>query len=149
MLVAPETSKVVNFKFKYMFYSIKQRVNPKAPEDPRKYYAFPKTMGSVDLRALAKRISRESTVSMMDTLAVLEGIFQVIPDYLMEGNIVELGQLGSLRLSLSSDGIENLDEFNNSLIKRANILFRPGNEFKDQLKTVKFTKVKDASVSSN
>jgi predicted histone-like DNA-binding protein len=132
-----------------MFFSVKKRVNPRAPEDPRRYYAFPKTSGSVDLRELAKRISRESTVSMMDTLAVLEGIFQVIPDYLMEGNIVDLGQLGSLRLSLSSDGAENPDEFNSSLIKRANILFRPGSEFKDQLKAVKFTRVKDASVSTN
>ena len=132
-----------------MNYTVKERYNPKAPEEPRKYYAFPKTSGSVDLRELAKRISRESTVSMMDTLAVLEGIFQVIPDYLMEGNIVDLGQLGSLRLSISSEGAENPDEFTVSMIRKTNILFRPGSEFKDELATVKFNRVKDASVSSS
>lgn len=132
-----------------MKYTVKQRVNPKAPADPRKYYAFPKSLGNMDLRVLAKRISRESTVSIMDTLAVLEGLFQVIPDYLMEGNIVELGELGSLRLGISSDGSENPDEFTTSLIRKANILFRPGSKFKDQLSMVKFTRVKDASVSSS
>ena len=132
-----------------MNYTVKERYNPKAPEEPRKYYAFPKATGNAGLRVLAKRITRESTVSMMDSLAVLEGLFQVIPDYLMAGNIVELGQLGSLRLSISSEGAENPDEFTVSMIRKTNILFRPGSEFKDELATVKFNRVKDASVSSS
>lgn len=132
-----------------MNYSIKQRVNPKSPTDPRKYYAFPKSSGNVDLRVLANRIARESTVSIMDTLAVLEGLFQVIPDFLMDGNIVELGELGSLRLGLSSDGAENPDEFTTSMIRKTNILFRPRSDFKDRLTAVKFTRVKDALVSSS
>ncbi len=128
-----------------IFYRLNQRVNPRSPEEIRKYYAFPKASGVVDVRALAKRISRESTISTMDTAAVLEGLLQVIPDLLLEGNIVKLGDFGTFRLSLSSEGVENPDEFNASLIKKTNLLFRPGSEFKNQLKNVKYTKVNPSS----
>ncbi len=128
-----------------IFYRLNQRVNPRSPEEIRKYYAFPKASGVVDVRALAKRISRESTISTMDTAAVLEGLLQVIPDLLLEGNIVKLGDFGTFRLSLSSEGVENPDEFNASLIKKTNLLFRPGSEFKSQLKNVKYTKVNPSS----
>ena len=128
-----------------IFYKLYQRVNPKAPEEPRKYYAFPQTSGIAEIRYLATRIARESTVSTVDTLAVLEALLHVIPDLLLEGKIVKLGEFGSFRLSLSSEGTANPDEFNVSMIKRTNLLFRAGSEFKDQLTNVKFTKVSETS----
>jgi len=129
-------------------FSLNQRVNPRSPEDVRKYYAFPKASGTIELRELAKHISRESTVSMMDTVAVLEGLLQVIPDMLLDGNIVKLGDFGTFRLGISSEGVENPDEFNVSKIRKTNLIFRAGKVFRDQLKTVKFTRAKNASVSS-
>lgn len=126
-------------------YLIQERVNPNSPTDPRKYYATSKATGKINLRTLAKRISRESTLSIMDTQAVLEGFIQVIPDLLLEGNIVALGEFGTFRLTLSSEGAETPDEFNVSMIKKANLLFRAGSEFKDQLSNVKFTRVSNGS----
>ena len=116
--------------------------------DARKYYAFPKSSGIVELRELAKRISRESTVSTMDTMAVLEGLLQVIPDMLLDGNIVKLGDFGTFRLGISSSGVENPDEFNVSKIRRTNLLFRAGKVFQDRLKNVKFIRAKSVAVSS-
>ncbi len=130
-----------------VLYNLNQRVNPRTPTDPRKYYAFPKASGSVELRDLARRISRESTVSIMDTMAVLEGMLQVIPDFLSEGNIVKMGDFGTFRLSISSEGVENPDEFSTSMIKKTNLLFRPGSVFKNQLKNIKFTRAKNAPTS--
>ena len=128
-----------------VLYKLYQRVNPKAPDATRKYYAFAKTSGTAEIRYIATRIARESTVSTVDTLAVLEALLDVIPDLLLEGKIVKLGEVGSFRLSLSSEGTENLDDFNVSMIKRTNLLFRAGSEFKNRLKNVKFTKVSDTS----
>ena len=131
-----------------VLYNLNQRVNPRTPTDPRKYYAFPKSSGTVELRDLARRISRESTVSIMDTMAVLEGMLQVIPDFLSEGNIVKMGDFGTFRLSISSEGVENPDEFSASMIKKTNLLFRPGSVFKNQLKNIKFTRAKINAQSS-
>mgnify|MGYP002640038371 CR=1 FL=1 len=121
-------------------FKIMERVNPQAPLDPRKYYAFIKNQGVVNLRQLAKRISRESTVSMMDTMAVLEGLLQDIPDLLAEGNIVKLGELGTFRTTISSEGVDVADDFNITNIKGLNLVFRAGSEFRDQLNNVKFRK---------
>ena len=125
-------------------FSIKERVNPQAPLDPRKHYAFVKNQGVVNLRQLAKRISRESTVSMMDTMAVLEGFLQVIPDELIGGKIVKLGVLGTFRVTISSRGADTTEDFNISLINGLNLKFRPGSEFRDQLDSVKFKKVSES-----
>ena len=124
-------------------FKIMERVNPQAPLDPRKYYAFIKNQGVVNLRQLAKRISRESTVSMMDTMAVLEGLLQDIPDLLAEGNIVKLGELGTFRTTISSEGVDVAEDFNITNIKRLNLKFRPGREFSNQLNNVKFSKASD------
>jgi hypothetical protein len=40
----------------------------------------------------------------MDTTAVLEAFINVVPDRLADGHIVELGSLGSFRVSVSSKG---------------------------------------------
>ncbi len=122
-------------------FNLKERVNPQAPAEPRNYYAFAQNQGAVNLRQLSTRISRESTISMMDTMAVLEGLLQVIPDLLSDGKIVRLGDLGTFRLTISSNGVEDPDDFNNSMIKGVNLKFRPGAIFRDQLNNVKFTKV--------
>ena len=55
---------MINFK-------IMQRVNLQNPLEPRKHYAYIQNQGVVNLRQIAKRISRESTISMMDIMAVL------------------------------------------------------------------------------
>ena len=54
-------------------FKIMERVNLQDPLEPHKQYAYIQNQGVVNLRQIAKRISRESTVSMMDTLAVLKG----------------------------------------------------------------------------
>jgi predicted histone-like DNA-binding protein len=125
-------------------YTIKERVNPQAPLEPRKHYAFVQNQGAVNLRQLATRISRESTISMMDTMAVLEGLLQVIPDLLADGKIVRLGELGTFRVTISSEGVDNPDDFNVTNIKGLNLKFRPGAEFRDQLNQVKFKKVNES-----
>ena len=124
-------------------FKIMERVNLQDPLEPRKHYAYIKNQGSVNLRQIAKRISRESTISMMDTLAVLEGFLQTIPDLLLEGKIVKLAELGTFRSTISSEGVDIADDFNFTHIKRLNLIFRPGSEFRDQLNNVKFTKVSE------
>ncbi|MFK5857233.1 MAG: HU family DNA-binding protein [Bacteroidota bacterium] len=121
-------------------YSIKERVNPQAIMDPRKYYAFAQNQGMVSIRELARIISNESTISMMDTMAVIEGLLQVIPDKLIEGRMVSLGAFGSFRVTMSSKGAQTPEDFNEKLIRGLNLKFRAGTEFRNMLNTVKYKK---------
>ena len=121
-------------------YNVVQRIKPGDPSAPRKYYAVAQTAGEASLRELSERIAEISTVSTIDTLAVLESLVQVIPSYLLNGLIVRLGDFGSFRLTLSSEGAEDEASFNKSMIKKVRINFRPGTIISNALKSVVFTK---------
>jgi len=122
-------------------FKIMQRIKPGDPTAPRKFYAVAQSDGDVVLRQLAQRISEISTVSSIDTLAVLESLIQVMPDYLTDGKIVRLGDFGSFRLTVSSEGSETEEAFSKNQIKAVNLLFRPGKIIQNALKTVDYQKV--------
>ncbi len=122
-------------------FSLMQRIKPGDPSAPRKFYAIARSKDQVDLRTLSKEIARISTVSSIDTMAVLEALVQILPDYLTEGRSVKLGDFGTFRLTLSSEGAETAEAFSSALIKKANLKFRPGKLIRDALSTISFEKV--------
>lgn len=121
-------------------YKIHQRVNPRDLTAPRKYYAFIDHSGEKDLREVAKRIAKESTVSLADTMAVLEGLISVVPDFLLDGNIVRLGAFGTFRGTIASDGAVDEEEWNSTFIKKLKISFKLGDAFKNEVSTAEFQK---------
>ena len=93
------------------------------------------------MRDFAKRISRESTVSSMDAMAVLEGLLQIIPDEIANGKIIKLGDFGTFRTTLSAEGVGSEQEFTPSKIKSLNVRFRPAREFSKLLANVQYERV--------
>ncbi|MCI0553675.1 MAG: HU family DNA-binding protein, partial [Anaerolineae bacterium] len=88
----------------------------------------------------AKSINSMSTVSSVDTAAVLEAFLTVVPEKLAEGNIVELGDFGSFRVSVSSDGAALAEDVTARSITDTRVIFTPGKRFKQVLDTVEFQK---------
>jgi predicted histone-like DNA-binding protein len=64
----------------------------------------------------------------------------VVPELLSDGNIVEIGDLGSFRVSISSEASDTAEEVNSGKIKKGRILFRPGKKFKQMLNNLTYTK---------
>jgi nucleoid DNA-binding protein len=60
---------------------------------------------------------------------------------LSQGKIVQLGELGNFRLSVSSEGRDLEEELTTSAIRRAKVLFSPGAEIRAMLKSATFKKV--------
>ena len=75
-----------------------------------------------------------------DIRAVLYAIVSIVSCSLVDGQIVRLGGLGSLRVSISAEGKATADEANATTIKGAKVVFSPGKEIKEMLKTVSYTK---------
>ena len=121
-------------------YNVVVRGNPADPEAPQKYYASIKSSGRVTLRELSRQIAEISTVSTVDTMAVLEGLLTIIPRQISNGNIVELGDFGTLWMSIRSDGSDKLEEVKAHNIKRVTARFNPGKEFKQVLSNTEFVK---------
>ncbi len=125
-------------------YGLIQRVNPRDLEAPRKFYAVKQPQGEVSVRQLARQISRETMLGLVETTAVIEALLQAVPENLVQGKVVRLGELGSFRLTLSSEGAENPETFTTSLIGFPNLRFRARSEFQERLKSVRYSRVNNS-----
>ncbi|HPT04833.1 MAG TPA: DNA-binding domain-containing protein [Bacteroidales bacterium] len=122
-------------------YKAVAKKNPAKQTDPPKFHAQAVNSGSISLRQLAKLITEKSTVKSADTMAVLEGLLEVIPTELANGKIVRLGDFGSFSLGIKSEGVESEDKLTNKHINKTSIRFRPGTEFQNVIKTITFTRI--------
>ena len=122
-------------------YHLVQRGNPAKPEDPKKFYASAQSRGEITLRELSKEIAEISTVSVVDTTAVIESLLQLIPRHVTNGHIVRLADFGSFNVRIDSEASDTEETFKNSLINGVNLYFRPGKELQKALENVKFEKV--------
>jgi predicted histone-like DNA-binding protein len=121
-------------------YILTEKTNPANPGAPKKWYAIAKSAGEVDLRSLGKQITQRCTVNYADTLAVIEGLLQVLSEQLEEGMIVRFGDLGSFQVTISSSGVDTQEQFHASMIRGSKVSFRPGKVLKDMLKSLHFIK---------
>ena len=79
-----------------------------------------------------------STVSSVDTKAVLEALLTIIPQELAAGNIVESGDFGNFRLKSNAEGAETADAVRATQITTLLPRFNAGKEFKKVLATIEF-----------
>lgn len=107
----------------------------------KKHYASSVTNGELTLEKLTKRIEQNSTVGGADIRAVLYSLVEVMQHGLEEGSIVRLGDLGSLRISISSNGEATAEEVTSHSIKNARCIFNPSKALKNMLKTLEYEKV--------
>ena len=114
--------------------------NPGNPAAPKKYYAQTVSAGELSLRQLAKMISEVATVKTADTMAVLEGLLNVLPMALGDGKIVRLGDFGSFSVSVNSEGAATADALTVVNITKTSVKFRPGKEFSYAIGKFEFTK---------
>ena len=75
-----------------------------------------------------------------DIRAVVYALVEETINSLNEGHIVRLGDLGSLRITLSSEGKYTSEEVSANSIKDAGVIYTPGNKIKEILIAAKFTK---------
>lgn len=123
-------------------YSISMRSsNPTDPEAVKKAYAKAQIGSNVSLKNMSKRIASQTTVNRADVMAVLTALVDNIFEVLREGNQVDLGELGKLRLQISSEGAAKAEEFTSDYIKDVNIQFVPGEDLKNIFAGMEFTPV--------
>jgi len=124
-------------------YNVVERGKPGSPETPKKYYPSIQSSGRVTLRQLSQAVSQMSTISSADTMAVMEALLTVIPQELLRGNIVELGDFGNFWLRTDTEGAENADGVRASNITGVLPRFNAGKEFKKVLDTIDYVKTSE------
>lgn len=114
-----------------------ERANPQNREQ-KKVNAAPVYDGRMTKLELTKEIVNLSSLLRGNVSNVIENIIDIIPTYLTMGKAVSLGELGTLRISFSSNGVENESEFTISKISGVRILFTPSPELRSHIEGIKF-----------
>ena len=123
-------------------YSVSPRINPKDKNLPPKYYGHVQANGDVSLREMSERIQQTCTVHKSDVFAVLVALEDVISEALKSGEIVRLGDLGTFQIGISSKGALTEEDYDETLIKKARINFRPGMALVGILSNLSYKNVK-------
>jgi predicted histone-like DNA-binding protein len=122
-----------------MKYKMIERANPQN-RSRKKWYASPVKEGNVTQRTIAADIVELSSLARGDVSNVIESLIDTVPKYLLMGRSVKLGDLGTLRLTFTSAGVENQAQFNTSMIKGVRVLFTPSVELRSAIEKVSFEK---------
>ena len=123
-------------------YTVVPKINPRDRESEAKFYGNVKSSGDINIREMAERIQGSCTVTKADVYAVLVALEDVIAESIQKGEIVRLMDIGTFRVGISTKGALTEDKFDDSLIKKTRILFRPGSILQNALANLNFTKVK-------
>ncbi|MBT0551150.1 DNA-binding protein [Riemerella anatipestifer] len=107
----------------------------------KKYYASANVVSEKTLAGLTKDIEKISTVSGADIRAVFYALVDVMQSSPAEGQIIRLGELGSMRVSISSEGKAKEEEVTSAAIKNAKVIFTPGSDLKKMLATLSYEKL--------
>ena len=98
-----------------------KRCKPGAKDDAGKFYANPVNVGKKTMHDIAKDIAGRSSLTRGDIENVLFNFIDQLPSYLRDGFSVQLGEFGTMRLTLSSEGALNEKAFKTDGNKRSSV----------------------------
>ena len=124
-----------------------ERRKPGTKTGPGKFYASPVNVGKKTLRDIAHDIAGRSSLTRGDIENVLANFMDCLPHYLRDGFSVQLGEFGTMRLTLSSEGAATVKAFKTETIK-PRVTFTPGVELKAALRENSYETVKEENSSS-
>lgn len=113
-------------------YKLVKRGNPQNENAPKKWYASPLSETAQDVKAMTRAATENTTVAPKEMEAALELLGNYARQQLLQGHSVKVGDLGTLRITIQSEGVEDITQYNpQTMIKGARILFTPSKEFRE------------------
>ena len=123
-------------------YSVTMLANTMKPEEAPKAYASLQMNGTVTLPQLARHIKDHGSVYGRDTIiGVITAIVDCTKEFLSQGYAVDLGDLGTFKPGIKSEGAKSLDSFTADNIIGMKVNYRLGPEFTDLRAKAEFEKV--------
>ena len=115
-------------------FNLVQKRNPAKPDAPKKWYAVPQTREAQSIKAMTRSATENTSTAPIEMEAALDLLGKYATEQLLQGHTVKVGDLGTLRITFKSDGVENINDFNAGvMIKEPRILFTPSKEFRQNI----------------
>jgi len=121
-----------------IFYNKMERGNPGDATAPKRWYPVLKSTGMVKEREVTKLLADETTLNPKEAEMAVSQLLKVVTNLLLNGNTVQLGSLGSFRVTAATEASNTKEEVNAAKIKKINLRFTESDELKIALKKAKF-----------
>ena len=96
----------------------------------------------VTTEMLAEHIAEHNSVFSPGTIfGLLKDMAACVREFLLAGKRVQLADLATVRVTLSSEGAEDAEKFTTALIKKVNVRFAPADKMKNLLSDAEFEHV--------
>ncbi len=113
-----------------------------ALEGAKLYYPQMLNNGNISFDELCDSIAQETALSSADVKGVMDRLARISSIHLKAGRSLNLGELGSLRVALCSDGAPNPEDYDASTMMRPlKIVFTPGKLLTDIRKKATFDRI--------
>ena len=123
--------------------------NPTVEKAVEKAYAKDQGSEIWTREKFAKHISDHNGVYSRGTVkGVISDMCECLVEQLLNGNKIQLGELGTFGISISSVGADSIEKFTARNIKAVNILFAPGVDFENLLGRAEFNLVASRSAQA-
>lgn len=123
-------------------YSVYMMTPTFSRDETPKAYAKNQVSEIWTLEKFAKHIADHNGVYSRGTVkGVISDMCECLVEQLLNGNKIQLGELGTFGISISSEGAESIDKFTAKNIKAVNILFDPGKDLENMIDRADFNPV--------
>lgn len=113
-------------------YKLVQKYNPKDKTAAKKWYAVAIGNDAQDVKTMTRAATENTTTAPIEMEASLDLIGKYAMKQLLQGHIVKVGDLGTLRITFKSEGVEDITQFNaGTMIKEPRILFTPSKTLRE------------------
>ncbi|WP_300698698.1 hypothetical protein [Bacteroides sp.] len=113
-------------------YKLVQKINPKDKVAKKKWYAIPIGNDAQDVKTMTRAATENTTTAPIEMEASLDLLGKYAMQQLLQGHIVKVGDLGTLRITFKSEGVEDITTFNaGQMIKEPRILFTPSKTLRE------------------
>ncbi len=122
-------------------YSLGARLSkPNDKNSEKKVYAYAQARQVIDIMALARHIQVHGSPYTRDIIVgVLTKAVDCIREQLLEGNKVQLGEMGAFYVTLRSTGADSADDFNaGANITGVNVRWERGKSFEEMIADASF-----------
>jgi predicted histone-like DNA-binding protein len=123
-----------------------ERGNPSNPSVPKKWYPVLKSVKMVKEKEVAQKLADETTLNPKEAEMAVSQLTKVVSGLLLEGHTVQLGSLGSFRVTIIAEGAETEAEVTVGNIKKVNVRFSESEELKMAMKKATFTDISSLSL---
>lgn len=105
------------------------------PKKGQKMYGLARvSTPNVHSRTIAEQVSKASTFSEADTRHIIKEFLDVVTDYVADGYVVDMGELGTLRPTITAKSVDTRQECKADTITDKGIRYIARNEFAKDVK---------------